>query len=59
MTQEEKQKQYSPKRWTLYENDDLVATYESHSAAKKAKYFRQKSANEDMLDITYTIKPYE
>ena len=59
MTQEEKRRQYSPKRWALYANGNFVTIYESHSAAKKAKYFRQKSVNKDMLDITYTIKPYE
>ena len=57
MTKEEKKKLYQPKRWNLFENDNFIDSFPSHSAAKKAKHFKIKEAYDDFLDITYTIKP--
>ena len=56
MTQEEKQKQFKPHSWNLYENGRYIDTLPSHAAAKRAKYFKTKEAYDDMLDLTYTIK---
>ena len=59
MTKEDKKELYRPKRWALYCNGDFVCTYESHAAAKRAKYFKNKEADENWADETYTIKRYE
>ena len=56
MTKEEKQKQFKPQTWNLYENGQYIDTFYSHAAAKRAKYFKTKEASDDMLDLTYTIK---
>lgn len=59
ITKEDKAKQFEPKQYALYENGNLISIYDSHKEAKKAKYFQQKEADADMLDIDYTIKPYK
>jgi hypothetical protein len=56
MTREEKQQLYEPKSYALYENEKLINVYDSHKAAKKAKYYYSVQANKDMLDLSYTIK---
>lgn len=56
LTKEQKRKLFDPKKWGLYCNGDLVRICDSHSEAKKAKYFGNKEANENWLDETYTIK---
>ena len=56
MTREEKKRLYAPKRWALYENGNFIDIFESHRAAKDAKYFKTKEAHKDMLDLEYTIK---
>lgn len=58
MTKEEKQEMFKPKRWALYENGEFINCFESHTAAKKAKHFKIKEANNDYLDFDYEIKPY-
>lgn len=57
MTKEEKEKQYAPKRYNLYENGIFIDSFPSHAEAKKAKHRKTVEAYEDMLDFEYTIKP--
>ena len=57
ITKEEKTKLFAPKRYDLFENGVFVDSFPSHSEAKKAKHFKIKEANENMLDFEYTIKP--
>ena len=54
-----KKEMFAPKPYALYENGVLVSIYDSHKAAKKARYFNQKEADADMLDVEYEIKPYK
>ena len=56
MTKEEKRKLFKPQRWNLYENGIFIDSFESHAQAKKAKYFKTKEANENWLDLEYTLK---
>lgn len=58
LTKKEKEKLYAPQTWALYENGRFVTTYESHRKAKTAKYFKNKEADADMLDLSYEIRPY-
>lgn len=57
MIKEEKEKQYAPKRYNLYENGLFIDSFPSHAEAKKVKYRKTVEAHEDMLDLEYTIKP--
>ena len=57
MTHEEKKRLFSPKPYALYEDDRLIGTFDSHKAAKAAKHYHIVMANQDMLDLDYTIKP--
>jgi len=53
-----KAEQFTPKPYALYANGEFISGFPSHRSAKKERYFKQKEANQDMLDISYTIKPY-
>lgn len=57
MTKEEKERAFAPKRYNLYENGEFIDSFPSHAEAKKAKHFKNAEAHDDMLDLTYTIKP--
>ena len=57
MTKEEKKELYAPKQWNLYENGKFIDSFPSHKAAKKAKYFKTKEANDNWLDLSYEIRP--
>ena len=57
LTKEDKRKMFAPKQYALFENGVLVSIYDSHKAAKKARYISQKQANAEMLDLDYVIKP--
>lgn len=50
--------QFAPKPYALYANGQFISSFPSHKSAKKERYFKQKEANQDMLDISYTVKPY-
>jgi len=54
-----KAEQFAPKPYALYANDEFISSFPSHKSAKKERYFKQKEANQDMLDISYTVKPYK
>ena len=50
---------FQPKKCALYENGELIEVFDSHRAAKTAKYFKQKEADDNMLDLEYEIKLYK
>ena len=54
-----KAKQFAAKPYALYANGEFISSFPSHKSAKKERYFKQKEANQDMLDISYTVKPYK
>jgi hypothetical protein len=54
-----KAEQFAPKPYALYAIDEFISSFPSHKSAKKERYFKQKEANQDMLDISYTVKPYK
>lgn len=54
-----KAEQFAPKPYALYANGEFISSFPSHKSAKKERYFKQKEANQDMLDISYTVKPYK
>lgn len=56
MTKEKKKKLYEPHWWNLYENGVFIDSFPSHSAAKKAKHRLKVEAEQDWLDLTYTLK---
>ena len=56
MTRAEKEKQFNPQRWDLYCNGEFVDSFESHAAAKKAKYFKNKSASANYTDEHFEIR---
>lgn len=53
-----KEEMYKPKPYALYENGNFISSYPSHSEAKKVKHRLIVEAYRDMLDLDYTIKPY-
>lgn len=59
MNKKERRKMFQPKKCALYENGELIEVFDSHRAAKTAKYFKQKEADDNMLDLEYEIKPYK
>ena len=62
MTQEEKQEQFKPKEWALYNNGEFITSFRSHKAAKLAlhkKCEEMKKYPYDYADDYYTIKPYQ
>jgi hypothetical protein len=62
MTQEEKQEQFKPKKCALYINDEFIASFDSHKAAKLALHKKSKMMKKypyDYADDYYTIKPYQ
>lgn len=59
MNKEERKRMFQPKKYSLYKNGELVDIFDSHRAAKTAKYFSKKEANDNMLDLEYEIKPYK
>lgn len=61
MTVEEKQIEFKPKPWALYNNDEFVESFESHKAAKRALHNKCEICKKypyDYADDYYTIKPY-
>lgn len=58
MTKEQKRKEFAPKPYALYENNELIEIFDSHAKAKAVKYKLQKEAYENMLDLTYKMEPY-
>ena len=46
----------TPKKCGLYENVNLIDVFPSKSKAKNAKYWKEQEAEQDWLDLTYTIK---
>ena len=62
MTQEEKQEQFKPKKWALYNNEEFITSFDSHKAAKLALHKKcemMKKYPYDYADDYYTIKPYQ
>jgi hypothetical protein len=62
MSKEEKQKQFEPKEWALYNNGEFITSFPSHKAAKLAlhkKCEEMKKYPYDYADDYYTIKPYK
>lgn len=59
MTYEEKQKAFAPKPYMLFCNGKFVEVIESHKKAKAIKYWKNREANENMLDESYYIAPYK
>lgn len=62
MTREEKEEQFKPKKWAMYNNGVFVTTFRSHTEAKKAlhrKCEEMKKYPYDYADDYYTIKPYQ
>ena len=58
MTKEDKKKIFAPKPFALYENGCFITVFPSHSKAKAAKHRKIIEANQDLLDFTYELKPY-
>lgn len=45
-----------PKKCGLFENGRLIDTFPSKGKAKNAKYWKEKEANRDWLDLSYEVK---
>lgn len=45
-----------PKKCGLFENGRLIDTFPSKGKAKNAKYWKEKEAEQDWLDLSYEIK---
>lgn len=57
----EKENEFKPKPWALYNNDEFVESFESHKAAKRALHYKCEICKKypyDYADDYYTIKPY-
>ena len=46
----------TPKKCALYENGKLLNVFQSKSKAKNAKYWKDKEAKENWLDLSYEVK---
>ena len=46
----------TPKKCALYENEKLLNVFPSKSKAKNAKYWKDKEAKENWLDLSYEVK---
>ena len=45
--------------WLLLENGRLIDTFPSHTKAKNAKWWKEKEAKQNWLDLSYEIKQKE
>ena len=43
--------------WLLLENGRVIDEYPSKTKAKNAKWWKEKEARENWLDLSYEIKP--
>ena len=46
----------TPKKCALYANGNLVDIFPSKTKAKNARYWKNKEAKEEWLDLSYDIK---
>lgn len=61
MTEKEKEEQFRPKRWALYNNEKFITSFNSHKAAKLALHKKCEEMKKYPYDYDgeyYTIKPY-
>lgn len=59
MTKDEKRELFKPKKWGLFEDGRLIGTFSSRASVKRAQHYKMKEANDDWLDLEYTIKKLE
>ncbi len=45
--------------WELLENGRVIDTFSSHTKAKNAKWWKEKEAKQDWLDLSYCIRQKE